>query len=287
MTLCIAWRWQDRISIASDSRISGGSEYADIGVKILVCPVRIITAVEAGTGNYRVLHDSTIGIGLAGHMLTAYLVKEQMADVLANLQYVGDPARLTFSKITEAVFKIYRHAIEILVREFNSRFDPNLFLVGRCPSTGEVSAARFTANATATGFTNHPILQDAKGFTYEAMGTGEVRMNERIKTRLAAGPCAVDFMVLEELRSLIVENEVTSVGGAIQYGKIQDEGFEIFGVADYRWKGAGVEPMPSVRGIDANEILKPVNFDDLYLSERLITPFQELFAREREERNSA
>lgn len=53
MTLCVAWRYRDRISIASDSRLSGpAGGYADIGVKILVCPVKIITAIEANTGRF-------------------------------------------------------------------------------------------------------------------------------------------------------------------------------------------------------------------------------------------
>jgi hypothetical protein len=285
MTLCVAWRFQNRISIASDSRISSiESGYADIGVKILECPVKIITAINRETGHFDVLHESTIGIGIAGSFLTAYLVKEQVTDVLPNLQYVGDPQLLTFEKIAGAAFKIYRHGIETLTKHQKVGIDADMFLVGRCPASGQVAAAKFFVDPDDGTIKHETILQDAKNFVFEALGAGEDRLRIRVSARLAAPPCMVDFMVLEELRTMIVENEVSCVGGAIQYGKIHEDGFEIFGVADYRWDGPRIEPMPSVRGIDARAILSPQEIDDLYLSERMIDPFRRQMLREIDER---
>ena len=288
MTLCVAWRFQDSISIASDSRISGYSgDYADIGVKILVCPVKVITAIANDTGHFDVLHESTVGIGLAGSLITAYLVKERMVDVLENLQYVGDRDQLTFAKIAEAAFKIYRHGTEELTKKFNFGFDADMFLVGRCPKSGLVSAAKFFTDPTDGSLKNEPILQDPQYFAYESIGSGEDRMNERVKARLDAGKCKVNYMVLEELRAMIIAKEVPSVGGAIQYGRLEAKGFEIYGVVDYRWNGLRAEPLPSVRGVDAKEILNPEGADDLYLREQLITPFQGQLEREMKEKFSS
>lgn len=281
MTLCVAWRIYDRISIASDSRISSVEEgYADIGVKILECPIKVITAVDHHTNDFQILHQSTVGIGIAGAFMTAYLVKEQIADVLKNLQFVGAPSSLTFTKIAETAFKIYRHGIETLQKHQQYGIDSDMFLVGRCPATAQVAAEKFFVNGDDGRIQHQAILEDRRNFVFDALGSGEDRLRTRIAARVAAGHCEVDFMVLEELRAMIVAEEVESVGGAIQYGKIETGDFEIFGVADYRRDDGRLRPMPSVRGIDAQEILQPVNFDDLYLRAQLITPFRAQMERD-------
>lgn len=281
MTLSVAWRFQNRISVASDSRISNlENGYADIGVKILECPVQVISAIDHATGNFEVIHKSTVGIGIAGSFMTAYLVKEQIADVLQHLQFVGGRESLSFSKLAEAAFKIYRHGIDTLRRQQQFGIDSDMFIIGRCPATGEVAAAKFFVDGNDGVVRHLPILENRRDFTFDALGAGEERLRERIHARLAAGPCVVDYMVLEELRAMIVRGEVASVGGAIQYGKIEERDFEIYGVVDHRWDGGRPYPMPSVRGIDAGNILRPMDIDDLYLSEKLIKPFQSILERE-------
>lgn len=66
--------------------------------------------------------------------------------------------------------------------------------------------------------------------------------------------------------------------------RLESGDLEIYGVVDYRWDGTAIKSMPSVRGIDARNILLPVDLDDLYLREKLITPFQSQMEREINER---
>jgi len=286
MTLCVAWRFQDRISIASDSRITAGeSGYADIGVKILEWPVRIITAQNAHDGAYEELHRSTIGVGISGSFLSAYMVTEQLAHVLRNFQYMGDRSTLTFATIAAAAFKFYLHAVEQLNGANDFGFDADMLLVGRCPATQRLAGAKFFRDHDEQ-IKNVAILENDRSFVFDAIGAGDTRLKERIQARLAAGPCRVDYMVLEELRAMIVGNEVECVGGPIQYGKIENQDFEIFGVQDHRWDDGQAIPMPSVRGINARQILGATDPSDLHLRERRIVPFDDLLFREMQERES-
>lgn len=112
MTLCVAWRFQNKICIASDSRItSPGVGYLDIGTKVLECPIRIISPVNRHTGNYDVLHESTVGLCFCGPLMPGYLIKEHIAEVLFKLQFAGSLTQLTFEKIAEVAFKVFKHAI--------------------------------------------------------------------------------------------------------------------------------------------------------------------------------
>lgn len=82
-------------------------------------------------------------------------------------------------------------------------------------------------------------------------------------------------MVLEELRAMIIREEVPSVGGAIQYGEIESDGlFTIFGVMDHRMNGRQAVRMAASRGIDIDEVLQSTQPDDLYALQRMIQPFQ-------------
>lgn len=275
MTLCIAWKYEDKICIAADSRFTGESAPIDCGIKVLECPIEIISAIDHSTGNYTVLHQSSVGMAFSGSQLAAYLVKERISELFLKLQYVGALQDLTFSKIADAAFKVYCHAIKTVTGAYEGYGETDFFLVGRCPSTGEPCAFRFWSNNDPNALFQTRILA-GNGFQYDPIGAGSERIRERIEARLAK-PCQVNFMVLEELREMIVLNEIASVGGAVQYGHIEaGQPFRIFGVMDFRMDGKKIVPMPSSRGIDIEAVIKPQHPDDLYVRESMIDPYRRL-----------
>ena len=277
MTLCVAWKYEDTVCLAADSRMTGECEaVADIGIKVLECPIRIISAFSRETGAYEVLHESAVGIAFSGSFTSGYLIKETIAEVLPKLQFIGGIERLTFDKIAATAFKLYEHAVEKINRTSTYGNDVELFLVGRCPATKELMAYKFFRNLETERLELTRCLTGC-GFQYDAIGAGEDAIRPRIEGRLAQGNCQVHFMVLEEVRAMIIAREVACVGGAIQYGESKNgEPFKIFGVQDFRMAGRQLIPMTATRGVDLESLVGGHSPDDLFLTDTVITPFTRL-----------
>lgn len=275
MTLCVAWRYEEKFCLASDSRIaSAGDGYSDIGVKVLEAPIRVISAVDAETGNFEVLHESTIGMTFSGSFLTAHLVKERIAEVLTKLQYISDIRDLDFKKVAKICFKVYRHAIQKLVETYRYGHETDFIIMGRCPADDTPRAFKLFRNLISEELEMEEILTQAPT-SYDAIGAGEDEFRARFTQTLAKGNCRVHFAVLHEIRKLIEDQVVPSVGGTIQYGHCDnDKPFSILGVMYYYENENGLlHSMPASRGIDIREIHNPDSPYDLFVKESFISPF--------------
>lgn len=239
MTLAIAWRSEKRLHLASDSRITFGSnQFVDIGIKVMAIPVRVIGIVNEPDNPDPVIFSQRYGFCFAGSLVSAYTFKELIEELLQSMQYLGQPETLSFEAICNCLVG-YSSRISSEVCQYmfeNGRYE--FFLTGYCPKEKFLRAAKFSfehENGEAKGSFVEILQQDQ---SYEAIGSGAAefkRLNTNVSLR--------DILLV--LNAIIDDQTVQSVGGDIQYGSFQkDRDFSISGIIRLS------EETASVKGVE-------------------------------------
>ena len=272
MSLCVAWRWQGKFCLASESCITIGAEQRMCGVKVVQVPVRVISVVEASTQKFDVVFQSVFGLTFAGTFLPAYLIRETASEVLYNLQYLRGKETLYFENICEIVFNIYRHIVDTLGN------DLDILFVGTCPASNKSKAALFFRD-TADEKLKWKTILDKYPFDYLAIGSGENYFHEKLEqNRKSEG--RIHFAILQSLQEIAESRPIPSVGGAVQYGETDDGGqFHLTGTLDFVKRNGQIEKVESIRGIELNKIHTSKGFDDLHVNYPFIHPFEKKVKR--------
>lgn len=272
MSLCVAWRWQEKVCLATDSCITIDADQPRLGgIKVLQVPVRVISPIEKDTGRFDTLFQSVYGLGFSGRFLTAYLVKESISELLLNLQFVGAIGDLKFQKICEVVHACYARVLDELNGE-QFGHDTDFFLVGCCPSSGKSLAAKFYRNSD--GKLKWSEILSQRPFSYDAVGAGDdafrVLFDEARKT-----VTSVHFAAFDALDKVLTSGVVPSVGGAVQYGDIEaGREFRLFGVVDFSKFGNELRVQQLFRGLNLKELYEGKDFLDLHVHYDFIDPFR-------------
>lgn len=271
MTLCIAWKTKDTIHIASDSRLSRGDKYVDIGIKVLAIPVKITLPAEKGAQE-TVVYNHSIGMCFAGATVTGLLVKESMAEVLQNLQGVPGYSDFSFAACASQAYDVYQGTIDSISSSFGpAAADFDCLLAGYCPKNKKLEAyllSCLVSNGTAvTSMTEVLVSQD-----YLFMGSGKSRAQQLY----AAG--RRDY--LHMVRHIADEVTEPSVGGSIQYGKFVDTDFAIFGIVEYE---RVPDELPKVkytlRGTNMHSDGMGLKDGKFFIKYTYVTPFEAEFHR--------
>ncbi|WP_175918079.1 hypothetical protein [Burkholderia pyrrocinia] len=227
MTLSILWRSEGRLHLASDSRISfRGAGSADVGVKVMRLPIRVLgTDIDDG-GGPRVLFEQTYGFCYAGSLANAATFKEFIGDLLIGVQYLPADEPLSFEKLCNFLCRFCGRISTEIVSRLAENGQYTFFIAGLCPQTTRLRGARFhlEQNAGETLVTFEEVARDEG--EYVAVGSGE-----REFEALFAGQFATMCKVLLTLNQVIDEGKVDSVGGDIQYGSFGKDGnFSVSGL---------------------------------------------------------
>lgn len=235
MTLCIAWKQEQAIHLASDSRLTiAENSYADVGIKVLSLPYRILEPASQNQTLARgIAYQGELGMCFAGSALNSLMIKESVAAVLQDLQYAPGYTDVSLKGISEFIFKAYRLISQkVCETAIGHKGIADFIICGQCPSTGSLRAFKF-----ATDMSNvHSLEEVLVNSRHEFLGSGAAYVNPN-----AMPSRNVDY--LELLRDMICNDSIPSVGGSIQYGTLHNNGFKIFGIADlnngvHYWRGA-------------------------------------------------
>lgn len=270
MTLCLAWKSNGNVNFASDSRVSIDQEqFIDIGIKVLAVPVKIkTTTVEGLTSD--IVYESKLGFCFSGDTMNAYLLKNTLEELLKNLQVASEDFSL--NSLCN-VIKIFTKKVSNDLRE-KLNWDAHIeFLIGGyCPNENEISVFHFDL---VDYDTHYEVICDQILFDsgeYFIFGSGKDKAQEIIDSKgLVPGK---DFMKM--IREVGNDSSIPSVGGGIQYGHFESEGFKVFGVADYSIDSKGkIDCVFPFRGtlLYSNEIEAHLN--NFHLAPTFITPFNE------------
>ena len=272
MSICAAWRWQEKVCLATDSCVSiDADETRFCGIKVLQVPVRVISPIEKETGRYDTLFNTVYGLSFSGRFLSAYLVKESISELLFNLQFVGSSGDLTFQKICDVIHACYARVLDELNGD-QFGHDTDFFIAGSCPSSGKSNAAKFYRNGEGK-LTWCEILLE-RPFSYDAVGAGEDAFRvlfDDSRKNIAS----VHLAAFDALDNLLRSGAIPSVGGAVQYGDIETgREFSLFGIVDFSKLGSELRVHQLFRGLDLNELYEGKGVLDLHVHYDFLSPFE-------------
>ena len=275
MTLCVAWRYENKFCLASDSCIANlGETYTHNGIKVLQIPVNITGATNWHNGHFETRFSSIYGMAISGSYLTAFLTKELLAEVLMNLQYLAPLETLSAERIADVAFSFYKYSAKKLVEAYGYGHDTDIFLVGSCPARGTPRAFKFFRGPDGNLMSDEILTSEP--FAFDAIGAGEGMFRDRFEKRLRNPTVRVHFAIPNVIREVIESGAIPSVGGALQYGEIEGSGpFELKGVVDYEVQNRQILSKPAFRGINLKEVYDPQGLDDLHVRYSYIDPFGE------------
>jgi len=240
MTLCIAWKNQGVVRFASDSRLKFGNDsYADVGVKVLSLPYRVLSPV-ATDGLREVDFTGELGMCFAGSAVNSLTIKESIVEILKNLQYAPGYTDISMESIAEFIFTTYK-LISRRVCEtdlaHNGRAD--IIIGGLCPAMDVVRVFHFSTDSQNNHSKIEILTQDN---SEQFLGTGKISA----ENDLPKNPSNIDYLNI--LESIIDDTSIDSVGGNIQYGEFRGNQFVVFGVLKFSkpefdikahyWRGA-------------------------------------------------
>jgi hypothetical protein len=245
MTLVIAHRLRNHVSLSSDSRISFGiSGHIDYGIKIFSVPVNIYSPTSSETNITNLDYNYKLGLAVVGSAINAYTVKESVYEILQNLQYIPGYTDLSMNGIAKLVFKVFNKATIDLGSIIQKNAICELILAGYCPEKNGLRIFKFFCDTS-----NFPIKPDFEeiliddGMVFLGSGATEARNIHIANDRL--GP-------LHIARQVIKEGKVNTVGGGLQYGEFVINNFKVYGVEDYLMNDDGTfkEYLYTLRGIN-------------------------------------
>ena len=225
----------------------------------------------------RVRWQWTYGFAFSGDYLAAFLVKELVAGLLSNLQGPGGPALARFENVCELVSRFHGHFFREIKCNLGAGQNLEFFFGGFCPVAQRVRIARFQIDP-ATRTPNHvEILTRPHGESFETLGNeaGRDRFTQLFDLSRSGPPCRVHYAMLRRLRDVILDEDIPSVAGAIQYGEFRADGnFHLAGTGMITM-GTGVPEIKFyVRGTDVDAVHQPAGAG-LYLGYSALLPFDE------------
>lgn len=274
MSLCVAWRYEDVFCLASDTCVSVGQRTMPFGcIKVLAVPVKVVGPINFHSREADIVYERTMGFAYVGGFLGSFLLKEIVADILSHLQTL-DPDSVSMEKISAFVFRFYEHFVEQMESELGSG-DMDFFFGGWCPTAHSIKMYKFHMDFVTQKPTYREVLNKSP-FSFDAIGGGEPLFRKHMSEDLQKGDRKVHFDVARNIKRVIEDESVPSVGGTIQFGDFQDDGeFVLVGVQDPIFENGEVVPKSYVRGTDLDVIRSAEDLSDLSVTYSFKAPFQD------------
>ncbi len=220
MTLVVAWRDNSDIHLAADSRLSfgQGAAPADVGAKITVIEMRVSGPTPAGTTGPTWTTARHLGLAVVGSLTTAAVLQATLTSVLGSLSAVGNV--ITMDDVSSIVEQLFQHVSQAVCAAIFNQGRGELVLVGWCDGQRMNRAFLFQidANAFPIQVTRSEVLRSNK---IEYRGSG------------SAAALAQHGNPLQVLKAVILDPNIPSVGGAVQYGRLRGCDFRLLMVRDY------------------------------------------------------
>mgnify|MGYP003493697948 FL=1 len=198
MTLVIAHRLNNHISLSSDSRLTFGTAgHIDYGIKIFSIPVKIYSPTSFETDITNLEYNYKLGLAIVGSAICAYTVKESVSEILQNLQYIPNYMDISLKAIAKLVFKVFRQTTLDLGDIIQKNGICELILTGYCPVQSKIRIFKFTCDTST-----YPIkpeynetLKD-NGMTF--WGSGQTEANLIYSTDTNLSPLHIIRQVIKD-----------------------------------------------------------------------------------------
>ena len=228
MTICAVTRVGTSIQLATDSRLSWGKvlSSADIGVKIMSLPLTLIPPTDAATGVTPPGSTTVLGLAFTGSSTTSYVAKDVLGSIFSALQYAEGVSDISLSGIAALSAAILERISRDVCQAIFESGVAELILVGWCPVQQAARAFRLGSTSPNEPFaiTYTEILLD-DDWAFYGSGTTDARLIHQ------QHPTWQGYRVVHHLSH---EGNVSSVGGPVQIGLVEDHHFAVKGVRDFR-----------------------------------------------------
>lgn len=227
MTLCIVWRQDDTIKFVSDSRISFGPRPPqDCGIKVLRLPFRVSAPTDQN-GIAPPISTGELGLAIAGNAMSAYMVKEAIGEVIANMQGIPDYHDIGMDAIADVFFRGYK----VIAKQMCISLGPDgrtcIVFAGHCVTQNRHRAFRMETDLSANMTCTETLLGN---MDREVFGSGAaVADANKLLT-----PVLGDKQVVDVMQQIIANPIHEGVGGNIQFGQFHGTLFRPSGVATFK-----------------------------------------------------
>jgi hypothetical protein len=236
MTLCVVWRTNDVVHFASDSRVTlAKNSYANIGIKVLSLPYNIYSPYDCITKERSLDVSGELGICFAGSAINSLFLKESVAELLKELQYVPNYTNISMDSLSKLIFTAYRLiSKEICSTAIGGNGRAALVVAGWCIEKKCIRTFLLETNDENNHSCNEILTKPNQHYF---LGSGA----SQAKDLLPSNPSNTDFLTV--LKKVIDDENVGSVGGSIQYGHFDNSKFKLSGIVElsesvHYWRGA-------------------------------------------------
>jgi hypothetical protein len=109
MTLVIARRLNDKVSLSADSRLSFGTAGTfDSGIKIFKVPINIKGPMKSFEDRKKWEFEMDYGMAIAGSTTNAYTVKESLQAIIGGIQYMTNLSDISIIGIGSFVHQRFK-----------------------------------------------------------------------------------------------------------------------------------------------------------------------------------
>ncbi|MCF2496120.1 hypothetical protein [Dyadobacter chenhuakuii] len=223
MTLCLAWKNNENLSLMSDSRLTGPNGIVTDNAN------KVFTIIVTVSKNKDVVFESTYGMCFAGSYLNGSNLANTISELTSNIKIYSDEI-INFDKISEISFILYEHISKHLVGINRERGVSEVFFTGVCPETGEINLSKFYSQIGQEGileFKREDIKLENNQLIYLGDASA-IEMAEKLKMKIKYP--YTEFHLLDEI---IKDENISTVGGCIQYGCIVADKFRTYGIVDH------------------------------------------------------
>jgi len=274
MTVCIAWKLNGNVFLASDSRLGFGHQnYADIGVKILQLDVNIFDPTPEGSNEKKLKEMVPLGMCFAGSTVNSLCIKETISEVVKSFQHAGRFTDYSMHGIAKTIFKIYEDiSLKMVTTVGNDSALSEIIIAGYCPKEKNIRSFKFeqVKNSSPIAFNFNEILKGEKEI--EIIGSGKQAAIKEFNNK----HCSVltNNNVMKTIKYVIDSEDIESVGGAIQYGEFYKDKDSIkFVKKGFAFMSDNSDIQYFIGGVDVNSNRYQESMDDFIISHEYIDPF--------------
>lgn len=260
MTMCVFWKDKaNDIHMASDSRLNNGKTELDHCLKIsrLNCE---LYEVDNVIGSNRILKGTVkLGISFCGGFVSAYTIKESLAEILNQMVFYPDASNASMDVIAEVAFKVYKKiTVDVLAYYMDLEGACSVYIAGFCPLSKQMEMYKLSVEMDYVS--NQVVYSKTKCFEQESFiidGSGAtfLKKSDTLDNHFARAYAKnKDKPLLDILESVISDPACNSVGGSIQYAKCQSNDITLHSM--YEYKDGSVKYMRA--GVDINELINDV-----------------------------
>lgn len=249
MTICIAWRTNNKIKVISDSRYSYHGKYADIGAKIFEVPTNI-TFLHQSTDLPSTNYAYNIGICFAGDVAEAVLIKDVFQGLLSKCQILDLYTTLHHSEIANLLCNITQYFCTKYFQGIQCSLDFSIYLIFTDITKDNDICYKIKKTLLSSQVKLSPILQNDEQFDCEGSQTPVCQAYSDITTYFQNNK--IGNYPIHLLQMMIQTGNFPQIGGAIQVGQINERNFEKIGAISINAANS-FKVSHTVMGIDIND----------------------------------